>query len=83
MIDETGKATVVNFANVNRDIWITEDETFTGELDPGNADEGIFNPDGDEANIDFDSDETDDPSDDDDLDELDDLDLIRGEGGGE
>ncbi|MCT3567628.1 hypothetical protein EFR94_09545 [Levilactobacillus brevis] len=83
MIDETGKSTVVNFANVNRDIWIAEDDTFPGELDPGNTDEGIFNPDGDETSMDFDADETDEPDDDDDLDELDDLDLIQSEGGGE
>lgn len=78
MIDETGKSTCVNFANVNRDIFITIDDTFKGELDPGNTDEGVFNPDGDDSNMDTDVDESDLPDDDDDA--LDDLDDMRGDG---
>lgn len=80
LIDETGRSTCVNFANVNKDIFITIDETFTGEMDPGNNDDGIFNPDGDIANMGFEADESDEPEPDDDFDGLDDLDLIRGDG---
>lgn len=80
LIDETGRSTCVNFANANKDIFITIDETFTGEMDPGNNDDGILNPDGDIANMGFESDESDEPESDDEFDGLDDLDLIRGEG---
>lgn len=79
LIDETGKATTVNFANVNQDAFITIDDTFTGELTLGNTDEGIFNPDGDDANMGTDDDDSDDEDDfDDDDDGLDDLDLLKG-----
>lgn len=79
LIDETGQATCVNFANVNRDIFIAIDETFPGELTPGNTDEGIFNPDGDDANMGQDADESDEPEgDDDELDNDDDLDWGEG-----
>ena len=75
LIDETGKTTVVNFASINQDIFISVDDTFTGELDPGNTDDGIFNPDGDDANMGFDDDDSDDEANSDDGDDgLDDLD---------
>jgi len=75
LIDETGKTTVVNFASINQDIFISVDDTFTGELDPGNTDDGIFNPDGDDANMGFDDDDSNDEANsDDDEDGLDDLD---------
>ncbi|MFC6275599.1 phage baseplate plug protein [Levilactobacillus tangyuanensis] len=80
LIDETGKSTCVNFANVNKDIFITIDDTFPGELDPGNTDEGIFNPDGDDSKMDMDVDESDLPDDDDDdFDDSDDVDEFGGE----
>lgn len=78
LIDETGKTTVVNFANINQDIFIGIDDTFTGELSPGNTDEGIFNPDGDDANMGFDDDSDNEADPDDDYEGLDDLDLLKG-----
>lgn len=79
LIDETGKTTVVNFASINQDIFISVDDTFTGELDPGNTDDGIFNPDGDDANMGFDDDDSNNEADsDDDYDGLDDLGLLKG-----
>lgn len=74
LIDETGKSTCVNFGNVNKNIFITIDDTFTGETDPGNNDDGIYNPDGDDSNMGFDDDEDDSDNLDDEIDGLDDLD---------
>lgn len=78
MIDETGQATCVNFANVNQDIFITIDDTFSGEMDPSNTNDGTFNPDGDDSKMgEADDEQTDDLSDEDDG--LDDLDVFGGD----
>lgn len=83
MIDETGKSTTVNFGNINKTIFITIDDTFTGETDPGNTDDGIFNPDGDDSNMGFEDDEDDEDNvsdQDDDFDTDEDLSVSGGVG---
>ncbi|MCY9807024.1 hypothetical protein OXT66_05595 [Lentilactobacillus senioris] len=78
MIDETGKSTCVNFSNVNEDIFITIDDTFTGEMDPDNTNDGVYNPDGDDTSMGMD-DDSDDSMDDDEFDGLDDFIEDRGD----
>ncbi|WP_268914122.1 phage baseplate plug protein [Lentilactobacillus sp. SPB1-3] len=77
LMDETGKETSVNFANVNESMFITIDDTFSNETNPNNTDEGIYNPDGDDTNMGMDDDDTL-PSNDD-FDGLDDFVEDRGE----
>ncbi|MGF7436752.1 phage baseplate plug family protein [Lentilactobacillus senioris] len=79
MIDETGKSTCVNFSNINEDIFITIDDTFTGEMDPDNTNDGVYNPDGDDTSMGLDDDDSDDSMDDDEFDGLDDFVEDRGD----
>lgn len=79
MIDETGKSTCVNFSNINEDIFITIDDTFTGEMDPDNTNDGVYNPDGDDTSMGLDDDDSDDSMYDDEFDGLDDFVEDRGD----
>lgn len=79
MIDETGKETCVNFGNVNENMFLSIDDTFTHELDPSNTNDGIYNPDGDDTNMGMDDDEDDINTFEDDFDGLDNFVEDRGE----
>nr|WP_054660818.1 hypothetical protein [Secundilactobacillus kimchicus] len=82
LIDETGQTHEVNLATINDSIFISIDNRFTGEMDPNNHSSGYFNPDGDDANMDFSVEETFEDADNDTDDSIDDDSELQ-EGGGE
>lgn len=81
LIDETGQTHEVNLATLNESIFISIDNRFTGEMDPDNHNSGYFNPDGDDANMDFSVDETFEDGDNDTDDSFDDDSELQESGG--